>query len=433
MSGNYTSWGWAKASSTHRAAALLLVAVLAIIALPQGAEAATPLRVKVAVVRQADAHTFIVTARTAKRATCGLLVRAPGSSQALPFLRADARGRAGWRWSATSEAPKGRWRFAVRCTKNGDAELRQVRRRLSRGSDRGTVGEPSSFRVVHGKIKRPGGAGRGQGEPAPGVGPFDWHQCTWWAWVKRADVYDTAVASGVPAGGPRGTVEGETVYAWDGSQWFSNAQRAGLPTGQTPVPGALVSFDAYPGNPYGHVAYVEAVQSDAWILISECDGFTLVCGQRWMNPHQAKGRLVGYVYGGPAGSGPTPPPPPPPPPPKEFTLTVYNKVTNGPNEMREDDAPAYLSTRPENYCRQNGCLIPGTERGTGGTLGPVVCQVEATRTTNGEDEDPADDQNPGLHTSHKWYAVRMSDGSLGYISEVWADPSQRGGNGVPSC
>ncbi|HEX8001348.1 MAG TPA: M23 family metallopeptidase, partial [Mycobacteriales bacterium] len=42
--------------------------------------------------------------------------------------------------------------------------------------------------------------------------------------------------------------------------------------------------------------------------------------------------------------------------PRTVTLTVYNKVTNGSAEMRED-TPAYLSTVTKNYCRRDGCMV----------------------------------------------------------------------------
>ena len=138
--------------------------------------------------------------------------------------------------------------------------------------------------------------------------------------------------------------------------------------------------------------------------------------------------------GPPPPSPPPPPPgpPPPPSPPAPITLTVYNQVTNGATAMREDTAPAYLSTVMQNRCRVNGCMIVGTERWTGGTLGPAVCQGFGARTTNGQDNSPVDDANPGLFTSTRWYGVSVS-GGRGYISEVWITPAQRGGLGLPGC
>jgi hypothetical protein len=122
---------------------------------------------------------------------------------------------------------------------------------------------------------------------------------------------------------------------------------------------------------------------------------------------------------------------PPPPPPPGTSLTVFNKVTNGPSTMRED-TPAYLSTVRQNYCRRDGCTIAGTDRATGGTYAPAVCQAQGVRTTNGNDGDANDDANPGLFSSTRWYGVRIGD-AICYISEVWIEPSQRGGLGLPNC
>lgn len=123
---------------------------------------------------------------------------------------------------------------------------------------------------------------------------------------------------------------------------------------------------------------------------------------------------------------------PPPPPPAQYTLTVYNKVTNGSTQMRED-TPAYLTTVPRGHCTALGCNIAGTGRNTGGTWAPAVCQTTGERITNGEDGSSIDDHNPGLYTSDRYYGVRLSGGGLGYTSEVWVIPSQRGGLGLPHC
>jgi hypothetical protein len=112
-------------------------------------------------------------------------------------------------------------------------------------------------------------------------------------------------------------------------------------------------------------------------------------------------------------------------------ITAFNRVTNGSGAMRED-TPAYLSTVRQNYCRRDGCAIAGTERATGGTYSPAVCQAQGPRTTNGEDGNAVDDANPGLFSSTRWYGVRVG-GDLGFISEVWIDPGQRGGLGLPGC
>jgi hypothetical protein len=77
-------------------------------------------------------------------------------------------------------------------------------------------------------------------------------------------------------------------------------------------------------------------------------------------------------------------------------------------------------------------------RGTGpdlvtGDRLDVVCQTTGERTTNGHDGEPADDTNPILHKSRLWYGAQLGDGSLGYLSETWLDPLDRGGLGLPRC
>jgi hypothetical protein len=113
-------------------------------------------------------------------------------------------------------------------------------------------------------------------------------------------------------------------------------------------------------------------------------------------------------------------------------VTVYNEVTNGAISMREDTTPAYLSTVTHNYCRTNGCMLDGTEATTGATL-TARCQVQGDRTTNGQDNSSFDDTNPGLFTSTLWYGITWPDGRFGYISEVWIDPTNRGGLSLPTC
>ncbi|MDG4757182.1 hypothetical protein [Micromonospora sp. WMMD710] len=126
------------------------------------------------------------------------------------------------------------------------------------------------------------------------------------------------------------------------------------------------------------------------------------------------------------------PPPPPPQAPVQVALTVHNLATRGATGMGEDPVPAYLTTYPERSCSKKGCNIGGTDRRTGDTYKPAVCQTQGPRTTNGNDSDPADDTNPQLYTSTRYYGVRL-DGRVGYISEVWIQPSQRGGLGLPQC
>jgi hypothetical protein len=118
-----------------------------------------------------------------------------------------------------------------------------------------------------------------------------------------------------------------------------------------------------------------------------------------------------------------------PTPPR--TVTVSNEVTDGPNAMREDTA-LKLFYAPR-LCQSDDCVVPRTALHTGNKISDVVCQVVGGRMTNGNDHSASDDRNPELFESRVWYGVRTRTGRLAYFSEVWADPSQRGGLGLPDC
>lgn len=141
--------------------------------------------------------------------------------------------------------------------------------------------------------------------------------------------------------------------------------------------------------------------------------------------------VTGFQLAGGGGS-PDAAEPPPASPTASVTVTVQNQVTAGAAAMRED-SPAYLSTRAENNCRARGCMAPGNTTFDTGDMFEAVCQVTGERTTNGNDGDPADDHNPELFTSTRWYGARLPDGSLGYLAETWLSPADRGGLGLPRC
>lgn len=130
-------------------------------------------------------------------------------------------------------------------------------------------------------------------------------------------------------------------------------------------------------------------------------------------------------------SQPQPQPEPQPQPPATRQITVDNRVTNGSTQMRED-TPAYLSTVTRNFCKRDGCALPGTDVNSGATL-TAECTVIGDRTTNGQDNSSIDDGNPGLYTSTRWYGIRWGDGRFGYMSEVWIASQHRGGLQLRNC
>lgn len=114
-------------------------------------------------------------------------------------------------------------------------------------------------------------------------------------------------------------------------------------------------------------------------------------------------------------------------------IHVYNKVTSG-TRMREDDEMVLLTTRPVAFCEERNCsTIPGTSRETGQTYDAAVCQWHGEEITNGEDTSRIDDDNPGLFSSRRYYGVRLDDDTFGYVNEVWINPEDRGGLGLPMC
>jgi hypothetical protein len=133
----------------------------------------------------------------------------------------------------------------------------------------------------------------------------------------------------------------------------------------------------------------------------------------------------------PAPAPPSPAPAPGPSNPASVRLTVDNRVTNGSTQMREDTA-AYLSTVTRNYCKRDGCMLGGTEVGSGAGL-TAECTTLGDRTTNGQDNSAVDDSNPGLYSTTRWYGIRWGDGRFGFISEAWIAAGDRGGKGLRAC
>jgi len=118
--------------------------------------------------------------------------------------------------------------------------------------------------------------------------------------------------------------------------------------------------------------------------------------------------------------------------PVRVQVTVSNLVTDGAGQMREDDEPAYLSSRTVGSCRLKHCEIDGTKMSSG-AVADAVCQLLGDRITNGQNDSAVDDENPGLFSSARWYGIRWPDGRQGYLSEVFLEPSDRGGRRLPDC
>jgi surface antigen len=93
-------------------------------------------------------------------------------------------------------------------------------------------------------------------------GALDYGQCPYWASVK----YPSLVTN-EDANDPLGT-------NWDGGTWAEHASEEGLPVTATPAPGDLAVWAQTSSDPSGHIAFVEAVESDGSVIVSQMDGNT---------------------------------------------------------------------------------------------------------------------------------------------------------------
>lgn len=112
--------------------------------------------------------------------------------------------------------------------------------------------------------------------PIYGSNGYDYGYCTWYAAVKRAQ-----------AGRPVPSNLGNA------SSWKILAQRAGLGVGNVPAAGAVIWTP--PRDYYGHVGYVDSVDPDGTVHVSEMNvaGWGRV-STKTLTPAQAAG--YGYIY-----------------------------------------------------------------------------------------------------------------------------------------
>lgn len=84
-----------------------------------------------------------------------------------------------------------------------------------------------------------------------GSNTYDWGYCTWYVKNRRGASLPNMLGNA--------------------NMWYWNAQRTGLPTGSTPVAGAVGTTTR---GSLGHVVYVESVNGDGTIQISEMNAPT---------------------------------------------------------------------------------------------------------------------------------------------------------------
>lgn len=264
-------------------------------------------------------------------ATCNASLRAHGRHSQLGIVHTAAAGGGRWTWIGAAGAPGGRWLATVRCTLGGKrvkaTQPIKVPRSVSHRRSTVLVRRGS----IHGQAYD-GFAGKGVGLGSGGADPYPHGQCTWYAWLKRQDLPWFSGESG------------------NARNWYTSAQRHGIPTGTVPVAGSIVVFQ--PGQDgaggYGHVAYVEAVSGSS-ITISEANYHgahvreTIEGVAIEIQTISSSG--LHFIYGGPAGNGPgaaspAPPPPAGTTPSGAFPHHVYHTCANGACGLKVHSAPS---------------------------------------------------------------------------------------------
>src|SRR4051794_10271482 len=167
--------------------------------------------------------------------SCRLVLRAQS------FAGRGHRAHQQWRFIVGARAARGNWPVRVSCRTGKQRSTASTTLRVLAGGHAalvraGSMRATSTAKAPSGDAASTGGrtdvAGRGAaGNPFTCSTGYSWckrpdGQCTWWAYAKRSDIYDRAVAAGVP---PGGLVAGGG-YAWDAWRWTGNAQRSGIPT-----------------------------------------------------------------------------------------------------------------------------------------------------------------------------------------------------------
>jgi surface antigen len=325
------------------------------------------------------------------RAVCRAEVLAHHASLRLPALRLGSTGAAQWSWSVPAAAPRGFWVARVTCKTGGTTASTSRRFEVATRSRRH---EHSLIVAKTLRLQQLAPSSSKGGFGAAG-NPYEFPECTWYAWSRRTDL-------------PR--------FAGNALSWAADARADGIPTGTMPVAGAIAVFQpgqdgAFP--PYGHVAYVESVSGGA-MTISEMNWGSTYAERSHVHYRTLAWAGVAFIYGGPARNGPGSPTPAPPstvPAPSQpagtFVHHVYHTCANGACGLRVHTAPSLSS--PVVAIKNDGDEVY------------VTCQTEGDRVY-------------GLNGSSSTVWDRLADGT--YVGDYYVDtPSTTGGFSppIPQC
>jgi surface antigen len=270
------------------AAHLLLATLLACLALaptPRAAgaarasPAALPFNVGLRVSADAKAgpvDVLTVAASAPPTTTCTLQISAAHLEKTLPSRRL---GSAAWRWTAPVHPPTGAWKFTATCREGA---------RWASSWYEGEMGFPQRSGALLGAsaVAKPTAAG----ESCDGQGvcfandPFPTGECTWYVGGRRPDLV--------------GVVHGPA------REWLA-AARGRVREGSRPALGAIAVYAPNTPGSAGHVAYVAAI-SGSRVLLKDSNWRSTPWSPRLqVHEHwEAVRAASGYIYGGPAGTGP---------------------------------------------------------------------------------------------------------------------------------
>ena len=270
------------------AAHLLLATLLACLALAptpravgaaRAGRAALPFNVSLRVSADAKAGPVdVITVAVSAAATtrCKLQISAARFEKTLPSRRL---GSAVWRWRAPVHPPKGVWKFTAICREGA---------RWAGSWYEGEMGFAQRSGALLGASAVAKPAAPGESCNSQGVcfanDPFPTGECTWYAGGRRPDLV------GVVHGAAR--------------EWLAAASGR-VPEGSRPALGAIAVYVPNTPGPPGHVAYVAAI-SGSRVLLDDSN-WRSTPWSPWLQVHEhweAARAASGYIYGGPAGTGP---------------------------------------------------------------------------------------------------------------------------------
>jgi predicted phage tail protein len=230
------------------------------------------------------------------RAKACTLTASRGAARQGAFVYRVARPIVSFVWRVPRRARPGAWTVRVRCaatrrrlskSRPATGTIRVRGARTNRGVKRLIL--PASLRVRSEPRDGYTGllGGKGGVDCSPGVldrkSTYCTGYCTWYAWSRRP--------------------EAELKGLGDASSWLPRARSRGIPTGTSPVVGAIAWWDERVADGFGHVGFVESVSPDGRVTVAEMNrqGWNIVSRETY-GPGE-RGRPHGYIYGGSAGDG----------------------------------------------------------------------------------------------------------------------------------